>query len=370
VNTVTPVNLSVIPTNPTSVIFPKHRAGFANAAISVYSGWVNGISGIGPTSPDRFTTFNSILFAQRAHDDIAADGVLDGNSNTGPTGLGAVPLTTKTYRHDIALDMLVMANNKNNLSGVNLKENSVPDHSLTLFNNAKAYSFFDNPDSLESKKSSLNIFGNSTLGGALNNTGPILNNFIVPDILSGTVTLAASLTDIKNKAVTIEYRLINTTLSIDKSIQTFTKSATVDLSRTIISIDTTAYVDDPNYEIRVLIDGDNVNAFSKSGIIIQNVGTKIVGPDAVTTSNTVNGTFNLVASVTNSAGIKSISLEIDGNISNIPVSNFTAAGTNNVPIFRVDSTTLTNGLHTFVIVVTDTVPLESRSTSLSLTIAN
>ncbi len=374
INQNTPVNINVAPTVVPGVVLPVHRAGFANAAISVYSGWVNGRAGIGPSSPKRFKTFNSILFAQRAYDDIVSDGLLDGQSANGPTGLGPVTLTTKTYRRDIALDILVMANNKNNLSGINLKENSVPDHSLTLFNNAKAYSFFDNPDSLESKKSSLNIFGNTASGGALNSTAPTLNNFIVPDILSGDVNLAASLTDIKNQAVSVEYKLINNSLTppVDARIEIFDKSVTpsLDLSRTVTTLKTVSnnFIDDANYEIKVLING--VQAFSKAGIIIQNVDTKIVGPDAVTTSNTVNGIFNLVASVTNSAGIKSISLEIDGNASDIPVSNFTSLGTNNVPIFRIDTTTLANGLHTFVMVVTDTVPLESRSTALSLTVAN
>lgn len=391
VNRDRPLDITFTATNTPASLVGFHRSGFANAAISAYSGWVNGVAGLSPTNNKRFETYNSILFAQRAYTDIMSDGLLDGQSNDGPVGMGPVPVSTKTYRHDLALDILVMANHPRNNSKITLSDQN--ELSISLFSFAESFSFFDHPDSVLPSLSEQKIFGSSIEGAILKDTAPVLNNFIVPKIISGDVVFASSLTDIKDQAVSVEYRLVapatagNT--AINDPIDIFVKNTNpvVTLDRTkanFINPITSAngvtpvtykYPDRDDYELHIQVsfnDGTKIVTLPtvKKIFSIRNNGTLIVGPNAVSKSNTVNGLFNLVASVTNTAGINSIALEIDGNLSTIPVTNFTSGGTNNVPIYRIDSTTLANGLHTFVIIATDTVPLESRSAPLSLTVAN
>ncbi len=374
VNQDEPVNITAVSTPPSS-LEPTYRAGFANAAISVYSGWVNGVAGIPPTSQKRFERYNSILFAQRAYADISSDGLLDGQSADGPVGMGPVTIKTSTYRHDIALDMLVMMNSSRNTSGIDFKAGNLL--GAAMFQDAKSYSFFDHPDSIDTPRTKLNIFDKSTEGVILDNIKPVLNNIILPKVLTGDVTLAISLTDVKNEVTSVEYRFINTRLNINDSIKLFSINAdpAPNLSRTVTSLATNSYADGIDYELQIIVNYTsqpvgNPIILSKTNLIIGNTGTKIVGPVAVTNATSVHGVFNLIASVTNPNGIRSISLEIDGVASTTPVRNFTRNSIRNVAIFRINSRTLINGSHDFMLKVIDSSGLESLSQVVPLNVRN
>jgi len=399
---------NTVAVNPTNISYSgsvqqsvsaNDRAGFANAAISVYSGWVNGVAGIPPkdatgaVNPERFKKYNSILFAQRAYQDIVSDGLLDGQSTTGPTGMGPVTLKLSTFRHDIALDMLVMANSPRNKSGLNL-QNSFGTNLLTY---AEDYSLFDHPDApLTRKPSVLNIFGGINRDAIIDGTKPILNNFIVPKIIVGDAKFAASLTDLQGKALSVEFRIfapaVGSVTKIDNRIEITVKDLTVTpavkLNRTFGNfknpITSTAgtpvvytYPDRNDYELHVIVSYMDANGAivtlptpKNKKFSINNNGTEIVGPTAVTNDSPINGTFNLVATVTDSLGINSITLYIDDVISGVAVSNFTVTSKSSVPIFRIDSTTLSDDTHSFIIKVTDVNGIETISTALSLMVNN
>jgi len=396
---VVPTNIRYEPSVAQQSISAADRAGLANAAISIYTGWVNGIAGIPPKdaagadNPKRFVIYNSILFAQRAYEDISADGLLDGQSADGPTGLGPVTMKISTYRRDIALDMLVMSNSPKNRSGLSLLDSNF---SQGLLDYSKVYSEFDHPDAPATRKPSvLNIFGSKSIGGVINGIKPILNNFIIPKIIMGDSVFASSLTDVKNEAISVEYRIfapaIGAALEVNDPVALFIKGTGVKLNRTkavFVNTITSAagvipvvykYSDRTDYELRVIvkyIDSANGNAIvtlpipANKKFSIRNVGTEIVGPNPVTNAATITGIFNLVSSVTNPFGINSINLDIDTVASGIVVSNFTVASKTNVPIFRIDSTTLTNGSHDFVVRVVDINGVETVSTVLSLMVSN
>jgi hypothetical protein len=401
---------NAVAVNPTNISYSgsvqqnvsaSDRAGFANAAISVYSGWVNGVAGIPPkdstgaTNPERFKRYNSILFAQRAYQDIASDGLLDGQSLNGPTGMGPVPLKLSTFRHDIALDMLVMANSPRNKSGLNLQNS----FGANLLSYSTDYSLFDHPDAPTSRKpSALNIFGGTNKDDIIDGSKPILNNFIVPKIITGNTKFAVSLTDLKNQAVSVEYRLAapasNGNPVVDVPIKTIVKNLDsnvgpiVTLDRTIVSFNTInsapgvtpityAYADRNDYELRIIVKYKNTsNAIvalptAVKGFSIKNLGTQIAGPSPVTNNSAeIKGTFNLVATINDSLGINTITLDIDGSPSGVTVSNFIVGSNSNVPIFRIDSTTLVNGSHDFIIKATDVNGTETLSSVLSLVISN
>ncbi len=379
VNRDEPVNITAVSTPPAN-LNPIYRAGFANAAISVYSGWVNGVAGIPPNSNKRFERYNSILFAQRAYADISSDGKLDGQSADGPVGMGPVTIKTSTYRHDIALDMLVMMNSSRNTSGIDFKAGNKL--GAAMFQDAKSYSFFDHPDSVDTPRTKLNIFGNSIEGVILDNIKPILNNIILPKVLTGDVTLAISLTDVKNEVTSVEYRFISKSPAKNDLIEVFSINTVPvpNLSRTVTSLATNSYADRIDYELQIIVSyinqsgSSNQLILSKKNLIIGNTGTKIIGPVAVTNATSVHGVFNLIASVTNPNGIESISLVIDGVASATSVRNFTPNSIRNnirnVPIFRINSRTLINGSHDFMLKVIDSSGLESLSQVVPLNVIN
>jgi len=371
-------------------------AGFSNAAISVYTGWVNGVSGIPPKdangnpNPKRHSVYNSILFAQRAFEDIIADGQLDGQSANGPTGLGAVALSTKTYRHDIALDMLVLVNNAKNLTTIK--------SSKDLFNNALDFSLFDDPNTATNSQavSKLNIFGGISDPTTLSSVEPVLNNFIIPKVVVGDINLAVSMTDFIDQTKSVEYRITNPRLGVNDQIALHVKNIPTDnitrtnslFSSTGISQSLgTVYPDAKDYKIDITATYDvvasgtlNQKVKRSKSLIIGNTGTQIEGRRPVNDS-AVTGTFNLFAGISNPLGISSIVLTIDDLITVQP-SNFTPGASNyNVPIFRIDTRTVSNGSalldgsRTFKITVTDNsgsnLPTSTISTNpFSLTVDN
>jgi len=372
INKTIPANINL---NTSTETLTDLKAGFANAAISVYTGWVNGVSGIPPGSK-RHITYNSILFAQRAFEDIVADGALDGQSENGPTGLGAVGITTKTYRLDIAKDMLVMVNNGNNNSSIQ--------KSSDLFGRALQYSEFDHPNTSNSSSapSTLNIFGESLVGDLLSNTTPIMNNFIIPKVVTGDVIIASSVTDVVGQLVSIEYRIKNPTIQglggvgtiLDDQIGFVDTNIKADLTRTGITFSSTSispsigavYPDDKNYIINIIARYTDIATSGTTVVILKspdkkaiigNTGTSVEGlspktqitvnatPVDTTPIATVTGTFNLFSGVSNPLGVSSVELKID-NLPLITAGNFDATAVQKyaVPIFRINTRTVNGGV--------------------------
>lgn len=97
--------------NADSVLSPGLKYGFVLAAISewVWEQGSNAAAQAGLPYQPGADPFNSISFAQVLYEDVAADGVLDGEGLAGsghPLHLGAVPVSTEAYRHALALALV------------------------------------------------------------------------------------------------------------------------------------------------------------------------------------------------------------------------------------------------------------------------
>lgn len=95
--------------NATPWLTAGHEYGFSLAALS---GWTLSASRTNGVADHEL--YNSIRFIQAAYSDIRADGLLDGKGSQGPLSMGVVPLTTRVYRHELAVQALSMANSTAN----------------------------------------------------------------------------------------------------------------------------------------------------------------------------------------------------------------------------------------------------------------
>lgn len=89
------------------------RYSFFTAAASPFTAWVSRENG----RPEH-EYYNSIKFASLAYQDIKHDGLLDGIAATGTVSMGVVAFSPTTYRHLLALNMLIIANSPNNRTGM------------------------------------------------------------------------------------------------------------------------------------------------------------------------------------------------------------------------------------------------------------
>jgi len=95
--------------NATPWLTAGHEYGFSLAALS---GWT--LSASRTNGVVDHELYNSIRFIQAAYGDIRADGLLDGKGSQGPLSMGVVPLTTRAYRHELAIQALGIANSSAN----------------------------------------------------------------------------------------------------------------------------------------------------------------------------------------------------------------------------------------------------------------
>jgi hypothetical protein len=101
------------PSNAKPSLDQQLKYSFVTAAVSPLMAWVSDQNGAATHDP-----FNSIMFAQKAYDDIRHDGRLDGQGTSGVLAFGTVPVETDMYRNQLAINMLVMASNNNNATGI------------------------------------------------------------------------------------------------------------------------------------------------------------------------------------------------------------------------------------------------------------
>lgn len=107
------------PANASPFLTPGLQYAFAAAALS---GWTDYAAAIDQATPGQ-APFNAVSLAQRMHDDIAADGVLDGNAadpngNPVPLSLGTFALDADVYRHALAVQMVRVAQGAENRTSV------------------------------------------------------------------------------------------------------------------------------------------------------------------------------------------------------------------------------------------------------------
>lgn len=108
VQTTLPLDITDV-ANATPWLTAGHEYGFSLAALS---GWTQSASRTNGVVEHEL--YNSIRFIQAAYGDIRADGLLDGKGSQGQLSMGVVPLTTRTYRHELAIQTLSMANSAAN----------------------------------------------------------------------------------------------------------------------------------------------------------------------------------------------------------------------------------------------------------------
>lgn len=101
------------PANATPWLTAGHEYGFSLAALS---GWTWDASKTNGAADQSL--YNSIRFIQVAYDDIRADGMLDGKGASGALAMGVIPLSTRVYRHELAIQMLNVAAGSENRTGL------------------------------------------------------------------------------------------------------------------------------------------------------------------------------------------------------------------------------------------------------------
>ena len=107
------------PANASPFLTPGLQYAFATAALS---GWTDYAATVDQVTPGQ-APFNAVSLAQRMHDDIAADGMLDGNAadpngNLVPLYLGTFALDADVYRHALAVQMVRVAQGADNRTSV------------------------------------------------------------------------------------------------------------------------------------------------------------------------------------------------------------------------------------------------------------
>lgn len=165
--------------NATPWVTAGHEYGFNAAAVSewtLYAGRKNGVADHGP--------YNSIGFIQAAYDDIRTDGVLDGKGSKGELAMGIVPLTTRVYRHELALQILRIANST--VNHTNLTPAQLVDTANHL-NDSTAVVFGTEPVVL------------------LSEGGPAISNFSISNgaPVSGVITLSLQVTSVVPMATVV-----------------------------------------------------------------------------------------------------------------------------------------------------------------------
>ncbi|MDH5327644.1 MAG: Ig-like domain-containing protein [Gammaproteobacteria bacterium] len=115
------LGLDILSTVPRDITDINNAGALTNSLLyGFYAGglsqWSLDLSTVFDPSPHSFT--NSINFSMVAYEDALFDGLLNGIGSTGQLTFGGLNITANTYRHDIALGIIRMANNINNQTGL------------------------------------------------------------------------------------------------------------------------------------------------------------------------------------------------------------------------------------------------------------
>ena len=225
--------------------------------------------------------YNSITFAKKAYEDLKYDGVLNGVDVNGIVTMGTVQVDTSFYRNKHALNMLIMANHENNLTGLDAAD---------LFDAAKAIN-----------DSEHHIFG-SDLVIDLENTKPSLSNpsWVDSQVFAGVITLGMTTFDIIG--------VDSVTLEIDGT----TYNAT-NMQVPVFSIDTSEFVDGV-YDVTVTAINTIAGETSFTlPITIANTGTAISNMTPAE-GQFIRGDFNFSAKVSDPISVESINFVINEHL--------------------------------------------------------
>jgi len=116
IEAITPVDITNV-ANANPSLNDQLKYSFITAAVSPLMAWVSKEN----NTPIHDRPFNSIHFAEKAYDDIRHDGKLDGQGTEGGLAFGVTPISTETYR-SLAVNMLIMANDDNNVTGIDAED--------------------------------------------------------------------------------------------------------------------------------------------------------------------------------------------------------------------------------------------------------
>ncbi len=122
------VGVDIVQTLPTDLTDPANASPFLTPGLqyaftlAALSGWTDMAAAVDQATPGQ-APFNAVSLAQRMHDDIAADGVLDGNAadpngNPVPLYIGTFVLDEDIYRHALAVQMIRVAQSANNRTSI------------------------------------------------------------------------------------------------------------------------------------------------------------------------------------------------------------------------------------------------------------
>ncbi len=110
--TTVPLDITSV-ASATSAVTAAHEYGFFEAALSQWTADAGAQTG---TTPHTVHTSSSLLTL--AYDDIRSDGILDGRGSAGAQQLGTLALGTDSYRHELALALLRVAQSSANRTGL------------------------------------------------------------------------------------------------------------------------------------------------------------------------------------------------------------------------------------------------------------
>ena len=272
---VTPVDITDAE-NVTPHITDGQIYGYFTSAISAYTGWVSEIHEKRPHE-----LYNSIAFAQLAYDDIKYDGKLDGVGSDGAIAMGKIQFSTDTYRYDLALNMLVMANHENNKLGYAPSE---------LSRYAKTLAESANP-----------IFAGAEIK-LLNVDGTLISNpsWTNQDAFYGDVALTVDVFDLVG--------VTGVTMTINGV--TFT---TDNLEKPAFTFDSVQFADGTYDVVVEATNATNVKTHEDYKITFANRGTTIVSTTPVD-GQAVGGEFKFGATVVDPFGVDSVVFVFDDTI--------------------------------------------------------
>ncbi len=282
------------------------KYSFITAAVSPLMAWVSE-----ENDADIHIPFNSIMFAQTAYEDIRHDGRLDGQGTSGVLAFGTVPVNTEMYRNQLAINMLVMANNTNNATDIDAGD---------LLSFAEEYNSSNHP-----------AFGAEQAPPApLSAIAPNVTNFSweAGETLAATVSLSFDVAD--------RIGMDSVTLTING-----TDFVAGDPDSPVFSVDTTPFADGLYSATIVAKSVTGGTTTLSRDLTIANAGISIsdVRPQD---GEYIRGSYPFSATVTDPIAVNDVLFTINSNIMYSPASLTS-------PVENIDTTEtiITEGAHTF-----------------------
>lgn len=313
--------------NATPFSTPSHVYGFATASISQWTQYVSSQN----EELNVHDFYNSILFSQKAYEDIVYDGVLNGQSESGLLNMGTVPITTESYRHVLVENMFTIANSPRNATGLDASD---------LYNIGLVWN-----------NSSDTMFG-GTPPVDLNTTQPTITNVSINEgqvLFGDAVVFSADVSDV--------YGLNSVVLRLDgNDLQVFTNGDPV-----THTLDTTQYPDGDHVLSIVATNAFDGEFTVDVNVTFANRRTTIANINPADGSF-VRGTFSLTADVSDPLGIDTTSLFVDDSLHS-NAENATS------PAFQVNSSAFNDGVHNFRITATNGVGFDT-DTAMNYTVDN